>query len=417
MSASLNTKTLERPQSICHHVDMVEQTILTVSQLNHMAREVLEQCFASVKIEGEISNLSTPSSGHMYFTLKDENAQVRCAMFRGNNLSLKFKPELGMHVVVSARVSLYEGRGDYQLIVQSMEEAGDGKLQREFEALKKRLHAEGLFSDDHKKPLPTLPKCIGVVTSATGAALRDILSVLRRRFASIPVIIYPTAVQGKEAAGQICAAIQKANEQQQCDVLIVGRGGGSLEDLWPFNEEIVARAVYASHIPVVSGVGHEVDITICDFVADQRAATPTAAAELVSPDASEWLHKLTQLFDRLSNNIKALLRHATQELNHLSKRIRHPGQRLQEHAQQLDYLEQRLIQAIKHLILQPKQQQLETLSRALNAVSPLNTLDRGFAIATKDSKVLTNSSQCNIGDNINIRLSQCELHCKITDII
>lgn len=396
---------------------MVEQTVLTVSQLNHMAREVLEECFASVRIEGEISNLSTPSSGHMYFTLKDDSAQVRCAMFRGNNFSLKFKPELGMHVEVNARVSLYEGRGDYQLIVQSMEEAGDGKLQREFEALKKRLQAEGLFKDANKKPLPKLPTCIGVVTSSTGAALRDILSVLRRRFASIPVIIYPTAVQGAAAAKQICAAIQKANEHQHCDVLIVGRGGGSLEDLWPFNEEIVARAVFASDIPIVSGVGHEVDITIFDFVADQRAATPTAAAELVSPDSSEWQQKLTQLFDRLASNVKNLLRHASQELGHLSKRIRHPGQRLEEHAQQLDYLEQRFIQAIKRVVLQPKQQQLETLSRALNAVSPLNTLHRGFSITTKDSKILTSSAQCAVGDDINIRLSQGELHCKIKDII
>lgn len=396
---------------------MLEQTTLTVSQLNHLARDLLEKCFASVSIEGEISNLSTPSSGHMYFTLKDESAQVRCAMFRGNNASLKFRPELGMHVVVNARVSLYEGRGDYQLIVQSMEEAGDGKLQREFEALKKRLHAEGLFNDEHKKPLPALPKCIGVVTSATGAALRDILSVLRRRFASIPVIIYPTAVQGKEAAQQICLAIQKANQQHHCDVLIVARGGGSLEDLWPFNEEVVARAVFASLIPIVSGVGHEVDITICDFVADQRAATPTAAAELVSPDTLEWQHKLSRLYQQLTNNVKSYLRQASQELAFLTKRIRHPGQRLEEHAQQLDYLEQRLIQAVRRVVLQPKQQQLENLSRALNAVSPLNTLQRGFAIATKDTKIISNSSECSVGDTIDIRLNHGELRCKVADII
>lgn len=393
-----------------------EPTILTVSQLNGFARDVLEECFASVMIEGEISNFSKPSSGHMYFTLKDDAAQVRCAMFRGNNMKLQFKPEHGMQVTVKARVSLYVGRGDFQLIVSSMEEAGDGALQRAFEQLKKKLHAQGLFAQENKKSLPLLPRAIGVVTSATGAALHDILSVLQRRFASIPVIVYPTPVQGELAAQKIVNAISKANELKQCDVLLVARGGGSLEDLWPFNEEIVAHAVFSSDIPIVSGVGHEVDFTICDFVADQRAPTPTAAAELVSPDKLEWQHKIDQLRLRLTHHIHTIIQQAKMQLAHLQKRIRHPGQKLQQQSQQLDMLEQRLITSM-HNLFENKNLQLQSVVRALNAVSPLNTLSRGFAIASKNNKIITDAKQVNIDDQIDVRLHSGNLTCTVKEHI
>jgi len=267
-----------------------DRDIYSVGRLNAEARGLLEGAFPLIWVQGELSNVSRPSSGHLYFTLKDANAQVRCAMFRGNNRFLKFRPADGAQVVVRASLSLYEARGDYQLIVQSMEEAGDGALQRAFEALKQKLAAEGLFEAAHKRALPTLPKRIGVITSPTGAAIRDILSVLKRRFPAIPVLIYPVAVQGQAAGAEIAAMIRRADMRRDCDVLIIARGGGSLEDLWAFNEEIVARAIFDCSIPTVSGVGHEVDFTIADFVADQRAPTPSVAAEMVSPDQHDWLN-------------------------------------------------------------------------------------------------------------------------------
>ena len=270
----------------------IDREVYTVSQLNQAAKNLLEGSFPLIWISGEISNLSQPSSGHMYLTLKDEAAQVRCAMFRFRNSLLSFAPKNGMQVLARAKVSLYEGRGEFQLIIEHMEEAGDGLLRRKFDELKHRLAALGLFNHEHKKPLPALPQCIGVVTSATGAAIRDIISVLKRRMPAIPIMIYPAAVQGSEAAGQIVKAINLANQRQECDVLIVGRGSGSLEDLWPFNEEIVAHAIFNSEIPIISAVGHEIDYTIADFVADVRAATPSAAAELISPHQQELLQQV-----------------------------------------------------------------------------------------------------------------------------
>src|SRR5690625_2927780 len=255
--------------------------VLSVSQLNRRSKQILETHLPLVWVEGEVSNLSRPSSGHWYFTLKDDQAQVRCAMFRNRNQLVRFNPAQGQQLLLRARVSLYEGRGDYQLIVEHMEEAGFGALQRAFEELKTRLSQEGLFASERKRPLPTLPKHIGVITSPTGAAIRDILSVLKRRFPAVPVTVLPVPVQGKEAAPAIVSALDLANRSELFDVLILARGGGSLEDLWPFNEEAVARAIYASRTPVVSAVGHEVDFSIADFVADVRAPTPSAAAELV----------------------------------------------------------------------------------------------------------------------------------------
>lgn len=255
-------------------------SIFTVSRLNQTVRLLLEQEMGQVWISGEISNFTQPASGHWYFTLKDDTAQVRCAMFRNSNRRVTFRPQHGQQVLVRANITLYEPRGDYQIIAESMQPAGEGLLQQKYEQLKAKLHSEGLFDQQHKQPLPSPAHCVGVITSKTGAALHDILHVLKRRDPSLPVIIYPTAVQGDDAPGQIVRAIELANARGECDVLIVGRGGGSLEDLWSFNDERVARAIFASRIPVVSAVGHETDVTIADFVADLRAPTPSAAAKL-----------------------------------------------------------------------------------------------------------------------------------------
>ena len=297
------------------------QKSYTVSELNRLTAELLAKHFLSILVEGEISNLSIPASGHYYFTLKDANAQVRCAMFRSHQRKQSVKPENGKHILVKAQVSLYEPRGDYQLIVESIEEAGDGALRRAFDALKLKLSEEGLFSLVHKKNLPTLPKTIGVITSPTGAAIRDILTVLRRRFAAVPVIIYPVAVQGDNAKYEISKAIVKANTLKQCDVLILARGGGSLEDLWAFNEEMVARAIYNSDIPIISGVGHETDVTIADFIADLRAATPSAAAEHATPDQHQWLIKFSEFENRLTNQLQRQVRQNQQKLDWLNGTI------------------------------------------------------------------------------------------------
>lgn len=394
------------------------RTIYTISELNQMVRSLLEDAFPPLWVEGEISNFSCPSSGHWYFSLKDSGAQIRCAMFQGKNRTLGFKPENGAHVLMRGKISLYEPRGDFQMIADFMEEAGDGALRRAFELLKSKLAAEGLFDPAHKKTLPTLPKAIGVVTSPTGAAIRDIISVLKRRFPSIPIIIYPTAVQGANAAPQIVAAIQTANARNECDVLIIGRGGGSLEDMWPFNEEIVARAIYASEIPTVSAVGHEVDFTIADFVADQRAATPSAAAELVSPDQLECEQRLNKLYNNLKRQMLGLLTHAQQVLTNLNKRLRHPGQRIQDQFQRIDDLEQRLQRAIQNC-LNTKQHQLANLTRALDTVSPLATLARGYAIATLQTtgKIILKADDANIGDKIITKLGKGELFCTVDKAI
>lgn len=338
--------------------------VLTVSQLNRAAKDLLETYLPLLWVEGELSNLAVPSSGHWYFSLKDSGAQVRCAMFRNRNMMVRFKPEPGKKVLVRAKVSLYEGRGDYQLIVDHMEPAGAGDLQRQFELLKEKLQAEGLFDPALKKPLPAWPQRLGVVTSPTGAAVHDILHVLRRRFPALPVIVLPVAVQGNEAAGQIAAAIETANRHALCDVLIVGRGGGSLEDLWAFNEEVVARAIYASEIPVVSAVGHEVDFTIADFVADMRAPTPSAAAELISPDGQALLQQIKQHEQQLSRCMTAHLRWQRQQVEHLRARLPHPKQKLQAQAQTLDHLEVRLHRAMT-TTLRSARQRMEHLRARL----------------------------------------------------
>ena len=313
-----------------------ERQIFSVSELNRTVRQLLETHLPLLWVEGEISNFARPASGHWYLTLKDGQAQVRCAMFRNSNMRVNFKPANGTQVLVRCRVGLYEGRGDYQLIIEHMEEAGFGALQRQFEILKQKLVSEGLFASEHKQEMPSSVRHVGVVTSPTGAAVKDILAVLKRRFPAIKVSIFATAVQGEQAAGQIISAIESANHQAQCDVLIVGRGGGSLEDLWPFNEESVARAMFASKIPVISAVGHEVDFTIADFVADLRAPTPSAAAELISPDGDDILRQFIGFEILLADAIARKTTALAQRVDSLKKRLRHPGHKLQEQAQHLD---------------------------------------------------------------------------------
>jgi len=441
--------------------DQPSRDVFTVSRLNREARAVLEGSFPLLWIEGEISNLARPSSGHLYFSLKDSAAQVRCAMFRQRNMHLKFRPQDGMHVVLRARVSLYEGRGEFQLIAEHMEEAGDGALRRAFEQLKQRLAAEGLFDAARKRPLPLLPRCIGVVTSPTGAAIRDILTVLRRRFPTIPVVVYPVAVQGSDAAAQIAAAIRRAGERGDCDVLIVGRGGGSLEDLWAFNEEPVARAIYASPVPVVSAVGHEIDFTIADFVADVRAPTPSAAAELLSPDREEWLLRLARLGQRLQRGVHKQLQHKARNAEWLAKRLKHPGRRLQEIGQRVDELEQRLHQSrrngLRHAaarlatlqarlgrqtpahrlaLLQTRRvdlmrrlqttmdhaldrfnRRLGEAAHALDTVSPLATLSRGYAIiSAADGRILRSTDETAPNQRIQARLAHGRLLCRVEEL-
>ncbi|HLD16261.1 MAG TPA: exodeoxyribonuclease VII large subunit [Coxiellaceae bacterium] len=386
--------------------------ILSVSELNRHVRLLLEESIDTVWIEGEISNLSQPSSGHVYFSLKDEDAQIRCALFRGARMKIPHELENGLSVLVRAKVSLYEPRGDYQLIISHLEPAGLGKLQREFELLKQKLEKEGLFDTDHKQPLPEFPRCIGVITSPTGAAIHDILHILKRRFASIPVIIYPTLVQGETAAHQIAHRITIANQREECDVLIVGRGGGSLEDLWPFNEEIVARAIFNSEIPIVSAVGHEVDFTIADFVADVRAPTPSAAAELVSPDAKTWQTEMNTIREHLLHRMNTQLEHVHIQLNSLMKRLRHPGERIKEQMQRLDLIEQRFLFSIQ-TILKHTHQQLAKAVATLQAYSPLKTLERGYSILMKKESIVHSIQHVKKGDQLQAQLQDGNITCRV----
>lgn len=355
--------------------DPLINEIYTVTRLNEDVRALLEQAFALVWVEGEISNLAQPRSGHMYFSLKDAQAQVRCALFKNRALRLRFTPENGAQVRIRARIGLYAPRGEYQLIAEHMEAAGDGALQRAFEALKAQLSAEGLFAPARRRPLPKLAKRIGVITSPTGAAIRDFTSVLKRRFPALPVLIYPVAVQGSGAAAEIAEAITRAQQRAEVDVLVITRGGGSLEDLQAFNDERVARAIDACQLPIVSAVGHEVDVSIADFVADQRAATPSAAAELLSPDVQAIQQALGSQRSRLTQRLSHTLSQTHQHIERLAQRLaaQHPGRQLRERAQRLDELEQRLIYATQNRLSAP-QRTLQTLSQRLNAANPQRSI-------------------------------------------
>jgi exodeoxyribonuclease VII large subunit len=439
-----------------------DRDIYTVGRLNREVRMLLDHGMPVVWVEAELSNFSRPASGHWYFTLKDRDAQVRCAMFRQRNLAVRFTPAEGKLVLARARVGLYEPRGDYQLIVDHLEESGVGALKREFEKLKEKLTAEGLFASELKRPLPAVPRRIGVVTSPTGAAIRDVVHVLGRRFPAADVLIYPTSVQGAAAVPEILAALELAARRAEVDVLIVARGGGSLEDLYAFNDERVARAIRASPIPVVTGIGHEVDFTIADFVADVRAPTPSGAAELVVPDRREWLLRLARIAQRLDAAAGRQMRSESERLRNLRHRLArlHPGARLQQRAQRLDELEQRVGALIRlrladdgarlqrasarlaarspvlHLrdlrlresrlsmrlgsamrqTLQDLAQRLALAQRGLHAVSPLATLGRGFALVTRtrDGALLRDAAQAEVGDGLRVRLGKGELSAQVT---
>ncbi len=436
---------------------IAEREILTPMLLNRHVRDLLEDTFALIWIEGELSNFARPASGHLYFTLKDPSAQVRCAMFKPKSTYLRFRPVDGMRVLARARVSLYEGRGEYQLLVEHLEEAGEGALQREFEQLKARLDAEGLFAAEHKKPLPLLPRRIGVITSPTGAAIRDVLSVIARRFPLAQIEILPVPVQGREAPPAIVAMLRAASAAGRHDVLLLTRGGGSLEDLWAFNDEAVARAIHASVIPVIAAIGHEIDFTIADFVADLRAATPSAAAEMLVPDALVLARTLSAQRDRLARDWRRRFDTVAQRLDHNFVRLQtlRPQARLQQGHERLQRLYQQLgagnarnrarngmrLQAVRlrlslaHPARRVAQNQqiastlatrlgaaavrrievharhLAQLARTLNAVSPLATLDRGYAILIdgEHGNVIRSVTQASNSNAITARLHDGEL--------
>jgi exodeoxyribonuclease VII large subunit len=381
--------------------------VYTVARLNSEARQLLESGLPALWVEGELSNFSAPASGHWYFTLKDRDAQIRCAMFRNRNAGVGFKPRDGQQVMLRGRVSLYEPRGDYQLIAELMEDAGEGALRREFERLKAKLAAEGLFGAELKRPLPTMPRRIAVVTSPTGAAVRDVLHILARRFPPASVLVFPTPVQGAAATPSIVAAIDAASARGDCDVLVLARGGGSIEDLWCFNDERVARAIRRCSIPVVTGIGHEIDFTIADFAADVRAPTPSGAAELVVPDRRTLLATLATATARLRASVLRQLTRAQQRSTELTARLQraHPGSRLRQQAQRLDELDMRLRRAWEKSFTRASQRLL-LAQRGLDAISPLATLERGFAIVTRsDGSVVQNAADVKAGDTIEARVA------------
>jgi exodeoxyribonuclease VII large subunit len=436
-----------------------DRDVYSVSRLNREVRVLLERGFGSLWLEAEISNLARPSSGHWYFSLKDASAQVRCCMFRQRNMLCAFAARDGQKVLVRARIGLYEPRGEYQLVIDHMEDAGLGALKRQFEELAAKLTAEGLFAPERKRALPTLPTRIGVITSPSGAAIRDILHVLARRFAAVPVLIYPVAVQGATAAAEILAAVRLAGKRAECDVLILARGGGSLEDLWAFNDEALARAIAASPIPIISGIGHEIDFTIADFAADVRAPTPSAAAEIAVPDGDEWLASLRRLGHRLQRAILRRVESRAERLRWLIGRaaLVSPSARLAQQSQRLDDLEQRLSRALRQLLserrsslaerrsrlwqaspvvrlqataarhatlaarlrvaglarLQNARERLAPLVRTLNAVSPLATLERGYAIVSRDGGILRSAADAPPGTIIEARLATGSIRAKV----
>jgi exodeoxyribonuclease VII large subunit len=437
-----------------------DRDVYSVSRLNREVRVLLERGFGSLWLEAEISNFARPSSGHWYFSLKDAAAQVRCAMFRQRNMLCAFTARDGQKVLVRARIGLYEPRGEYQLIVDHMEDAGLGALKRQFEELSAKLAAEGLFAAERKRSLPGIPKRIGIITSPTGAAVRDILHVLARRFPAVAILIYPVPVQGAQAAAEIVAALQAAGRRNECDVLILARGGGSLEDLWAFNDESLARAIVASPIPVITGIGHEIDFTIADFAADVRAPTPSAAAELVVPDAEEWLNSFVRLGLRLQRCMRRRLEERGERLRWLTARaaLVSPAARLGAQAQRLDELEQCLVRALRRRlhdhrerlrwltgraalvnpaarlsqqvlrlknlqerlnrawrhVFDSRREQLLPLVRTLNAVSPLATLERGYAIViAAGGEILRDAAHVQPGSIIEARLARGRVRAKV----
>ncbi len=438
-----------------------QRDIYSVTRLNTAVKRLLETSFAQVWVEGEISNLSIPASGHAYFSLKDSTSQVRCALFRNRSRGLSYRPRDGDQILARARVSLYPARGDYQLIVDYLEDAGEGALRRALDELKKRLAAEGLFDARHKRPLPRFAHRVGVITSPTGAAVRDIITTFRRRFPVIPLIVYPVSVQGDTAAGEIVRMLELAERRAECDVLILARGGGSLEDLRPFNDEAVARAIHRCAIPVVTGVGHEIDVSICDLVADQRAATPTAAAELASPDRGDWLEYLRSRQARAERLVRDALEMRAQRLDGVRKRLPRPERlvdqaRLRLHAAarllhpvvtariasahhrrqrvaerllrqspqaRLERLRDRFAHARQRLVLASYQrheqarQRMRALGARLHGISPMATLERGYALVTDAAGNLVRSAAAvAVDSDVTVRLGQGHLGCRVREV-
>lgn len=437
------------------------KNVYQVSQLTDEMRRLMEVSYPEIWIEGELSSLSTPASGHLYFSLKDERSQLRCAMFKGRASINRYKPKAGDLVRVRAKISVYTARGDLQCIVQHIEEAGEGLLQRRYEELKNNLNAEGLFDQSHKKTLPSFPKHIGVVSSPSGAAVRDIISTLKRRCPGIPVTLYPAVVQGETAAKSIISAIGDAVQHQCADVLIVSRGGGSLEDLWCFNHEDLARAIYKCPIPVVSGVGHEVDVTISDLVADLRAPTPTAAAELVSPNTEQLVNQLDTITFRLPKSFERLLQRKAQQVDMTGKQLVHPKRQLEINKDKLRQTAKRLERRVENLLsrqnerlghqslrfsnqtpsklIQQKslaaqslfkrlhrnntlqidstRRNLENLAGQLHLISPLATLSRGFTIAKDDKgNIIRHASQVRSNETISLTLAKGHLDCTVNEV-
>ncbi len=435
---------------------------LSVSELNKHTKDLLETHFLSVEVTGEISGFVAAASGHWYFSLKDNKAQVKCAMFRGQNRSVIKPPKNGDKVKIKARVTLYEARGDFQLVANSMEHDGEGALLAAYERLKFKLEQEGLFSPEYKKAIPGFAKNIGVITSPTGAAIQDILHVTQRRFPLANITIYPTQVQGADAPLQIMSALQSAINHNKCDILIIGRGGGSMEDLWCFNDEQLARMIFACPIPIISAVGHEIDFTISDFVADVRAPTPSAAAELVTPDQYEWkvrfsnqqrrleyairqqlklyrqtlitqhnklqsnnpkkkLERNAQKLDELNFRLKQSIRHRLDTLKHQRRLLdsqllrHHPQQQLSNHRHTLSSLEQRLKSAMQQRLTH-KRSEFQSLIKSLQLISPLNTLERGYSITTYNGKVLHSTNQVNAGDTLKVQLHEGTLEANVTRV-
>ena len=447
------------------HVPAEQPHVYTVTEITRDVRAILEAAFETAWIEGEISNFRQAASGHSYFVLKDDKAQIKCVLFRGQRVAMKFTPEDGNQVLLLGRVTVYEARGDYQVIVEAMEPKGLGALQKAFEQLKEKLAKEGLFDESRKKSLPEVPWKIGVVTSATGAAIRDMIHVIRRRNPKMSILLYPVKVQGEGAAEEIAKGIEELNKRKDVDVLIVGRGGGSIEDLWAFNEEVVARAIAQSEIPVVSAVGHEIDFTVADFVADLRAPTPSAAAELVVPKLNDILADLQYLTNQMIERMEEDIEDYRERLRYLIGRrfFREPRHILEAPAQRLDEMVQRLLRGLDQWVLvkrgnvtqtvhrlfqaspgkkiqtlserqndlmarlarrmesqiKLKKEKLGGVAKSLDALSPLNVLDRGYSITTskKTGKAVTSGKQVKKGDTVRIRLAKGQLEAPVDETI
>jgi len=396
-----------------------EKHVYSVSELTKYVRVILEDSFQGVWVEGEISNFILHSSGHMYFSMRDAGATLKCAMFKRANEKLKFRPKDGMKVICFGSVSVYEARGDYQLIVEEIEPKGIGALQLQFQQLKERLTKEGLFDDRHKIPIPFLPTRIGIVTSPTGAAIRDILNIARRRFSNVEMIINPVRVQGEEAASEIAQAIREFNKLKNIDVMIVARGGGSLEDLWPFNEEVVARAIYDSEIPVISAVGHEIDYTISDFVADFRAPTPSAAAELVIPRKEDLVNLINTSVTRLKNALLGKIDILTGKVAALkdSYILRQPLNLVLQCEQKIDDLREDLAIRIDHIV-KMRGENFNVLAHKIEALSPLAILNRGYSITTRSPEgvIVKDANSLKAGDMVETKLGKGKFRSMVEEI-